>query len=575
MDTTLSLGLDVGSTTVKAVLLDGEDILFADYRRHNADVRGELARLLDDVHDAYPDALVKVAMTGSGGLGVAQAMGVQFVQEVIASTEAIERMNPDVDVMIELGGEDAKITYLHPVPEQRMNGTCAGGTGAFIDQMATLLKVDATGLNDLAKDYKNLYPIASRCGVFAKTDVQPLLNQGAAHSDIAASVFQAVATQTVAGLACGRPIRGKVIFLGGPLHFLSELRAAFERVLGDSVDDYVTPDNGQLYVALGAAMLVEGPALALPHLVKSLEAARHVDSSAKTMRPLFATPEEKAEFDQRHAQTMVPVSTLDGVHGPLWLGIDAGSTTIKSVVLDSDGTIVYSTYGSNEGNPVDAAVGIARDVLSALPEDAYIARSCVTGYGEELVKSALHADEGEIETMAHFRAAAKVCPGVTSVIDIGGQDMKFLKIRNGAVDSIAVNEACSSGCGSFLQTFAATMSIGIEDFAKAGVESQAPVDLGSRCTVFMNSSVKQAQKEGASLGDISAGLSYSVVRNALYKVMKLRDAGELGDKVVVQERAALNDDLVAQFARISRASWGPTARRSPPANTPSQVSVRR
>lgn len=551
MDTTLSLGLDVGSTTVKAVLLDGEDILFADYRRHNADVRGELARLLDDVHDAYPDALVKVAMTGSGGLGVAQAMGVQFVQEVIASTEAIERMNPDVDVMIELGGEDAKITYLHPVPEQRMNGTCAGGTGAFIDQMATLLKVDATGLNDLAKDYKNLYPIASRCGVFAKTDVQPLLNQGAAHSDIAASVFQAVATQTVAGLACGRPIRGKVIFLGGPLHFLSELRAAFERVLGDSVDDYVTPDNGQLYVALGAAMLVEGPALALPHLVKSLEAARHVDSSAKTMRPLFATPEEKAEFDQRHAQTMVPVSTLDGVHGPLWLGIDAGSTTIKSVVLDSDGTIVYSTYGSNEGNPVDAAVGIARDVLSALPEDAYIARSCVTGYGEELVKSALHADEGEIETMAHFRAAAKVCPGVTSVIDIGGQDMKFLKIRNGAVDSIAVNEACSSGCGSFLQTFAATMSIGIEDFAKAGVESQAPVDLGSRCTVFMNSSVKQAQKEGASLGDISAGLSYSVVRNALYKVMKLRDAGELGDKVVVQGGTFLNDAVLRAFELLT------------------------
>lgn len=547
MTGTLSLGLDVGSTTVKAVVTNGSEILFSDYRRHNADVRGELAKLLRDIEKQFPTDALCVAMTGSGGLGVAKAMGVQFVQEVIASTEAIERLNPEVDVMIELGGEDAKITYLHPVPEQRMNGTCAGGTGAFIDQMATLLKVDATGLNDLAADYKNLYPIASRCGVFAKTDIQPLINQGAEHSDIAASVFQAVATQTVAGLACGRPIRGKVIFLGGPLHFMSELRAAFVRALHDNVDEFVNPGNGQLYVALGAAFSAHGPALSLSHLANELANANKIQISTKTMRPLFLDAAERQEFDERHAKASIPQGTLDGVSGPVWLGIDAGSTTIKSVVLDAEGTIVHSSYGSNEGDPVKAAVNIAKTVIGALPEGAFIGRSCVTGYGEELVKSALHVDEGEIETMAHYRAASEVCPGVTSLLDIGGQDMKFIKIRNDAVDSIAVNEACSAGCGSFLQTFAQTMNTDVQNFAKVGLASTAPVDLGSRCTVFMNSSVKQAQKEGASIGDISAGLSYSVVRNALYKVMKLRDTGELGDKVVVQGGTFLNDAVLRAF----------------------------
>ena len=547
MTTTLSLGLDVGSTTVKAVVTDGNRILFSDYRRHNADVRGELAKLLRDIEKQFPTDTVCVAMTGSGGLGVAKAMGVQFVQEVIASTAAIERLNPDVDVMIELGGEDAKITYLHPVPEQRMNGTCAGGTGAFIDQMATLLKVDATGLNDLAADYENLYPIASRCGVFAKTDVQPLLNQGAAHSDIAASVFQAVATQTVAGLACGRPIRGKVIFLGGPLHFLPELRAAFVRALTDNVDEFVNPDNGQLYVALGAAFSAQGPALSLPHLANELANANQIVMTTRTMRPLFLNEQEKQEFRERHAKADVPQGSLDGVTGPVWLGIDAGSTTIKSVVLDAEGTIVHSTYDSNQGDPVKAAVAIAKDVIAALPHGAFIGRACVTGYGEDLVKAALHADEGEIETMAHYRAASAVCPGVTSLLDIGGQDMKFIKIRNEAVDSISVNEACSAGCGSFLQTFAETMNTDVRNFARVGLESSAPVDLGSRCTVFMNSSVKQAQKEGASIGDISAGLSYSVVRNALYKVMKMRDSSELGDKVVAQGGTFLNDAVLRAF----------------------------
>ena len=547
MSTALSLGLDVGSTTVKAVVADRDRIVFSDYRRHHADVRGELAKLLRDIEARFPDDTVRVAMTGSGGLSVARIMGVQFVQEVIAATAAIERLNPEVDVIIELGGEDAKITYLHPVPEQRMNGTCAGGTGAFIDQMATLLKVDAAGLDSLAAGYTNLYPIASRCGVFAKTDVQPLLNQGAAHSDIAASVFQAVATQTVAGLACGHPIRGKVIFLGGPLHFLPELRAAFVRALGDNVETYITPDNGQLYVALGAAFSAPGPALSLRHLAAELEGAKELALTARTMRPLFADETELAEFEARHGAAHIPQGRLDQVRGPVWLGIDAGSTTIKSVVLDASGTIVHSTYGSNEGAPLAAAVRIAREVIGALPEGAFIGRACVTGYGEELVKAALHADEGEIETMAHFRAAAAVCPGVTSVIDIGGQDMKYLKIRNGMVDSISVNEACSSGCGSFLQTFAETMGTDVREFARAGMAADAPVDLGSRCTVFMNSSVKQAQKEGASIADISAGLSYSVVRNALYKVMKLRDVGELGDRVVVQGGTFLNDAVLRAF----------------------------
>ncbi|MFT8394724.1 acyl-CoA dehydratase activase-related protein [Propionibacterium sp.] len=550
-DDVLKLGLDVGSTTVKAVVMNNGEIVFSDYRRHNADVRGEMKKLLLDIRDRFPDDVFRVAMTGSGGLGVARLMGIDFHQEVIAATAAIQRLNPDMDVVIELGGEDAKITYLHPTPEQRMNGTCAGGTGAFIDQMASLLRTDASGMDELASHYENLYPIASRCGVFAKSDVQPLLNQGAAHADIAASVFQAVATQTVAGLACGRPIRGRVILLGGPLHFLPQLRAAFERVLGDKVDEYVTPEAGQLYVAMGAAFLAGGPELSLPHLAAELDSANQIAVASKTMRPLFQDAAERAEFDTRHAATPVPTADISEASGGLYLGIDAGSTTIKSVLLDEQGRIVHSSYGSNQGDPVTASVGIARSVLSALPEGATIARTCITGYGEALVKTALHADEGEIETMAHYRAARAVCPEVTSIVDIGGQDMKFLRIRNGAVDSIAVNEACSSGCGSFLQTFAETMGTDVRKFAQLGAASDAPVDLGSRCTVFMNSSVKQAQKEGAGIGDISAGLSYSVVRNALYKVMKLRDAGELGDHVVVQGGTFLNDAVLRAFELLT------------------------
>jgi len=544
----LALGLDIGSTTVKAVLVRNGEIVFSDYRRHHADVRGELHELLAALRPVAGDRPLRVGVTGSGGLHVADLMGVGFHQEVIAATEVIELLHPDADVVIELGGEDAKITYLRPVPEQRMNGTCAGGTGAFIDQMATLLHTDAAGLNALAADYKHLYPIASRCGVFAKSDLQPLLNQGAEHTDLAASVFQAVATQTIAGLACGHPIRGNIVFLGGPLHFLPELRKAYERALAAQASSFTTPANAQLYVALGAALLAGGAPTRLSALLAGLDAAgKTLNPVSSAMRPLFASAEERAEFDARHARHAVPQGDLGTASGPCFLGIDAGSTTIKAVVLDADDSLVFSHYASNEGDPVRAAVDIVRRVRQSLPAAAHLARACVTGYGEGLVQAALRVDQGEIETMAHYRAAERLAPGVTSVIDIGGQDMKYLRIRNGAVDSIAVNEACSAGCGSFLQTFAQTMNHDVKSFAQAALTSDHPVDLGSRCTVFMNSSVKQAQKDGADVGDISAGLSYSVVRNALYKVIKLRDAGQLGDKVVVQGGTFLNDAVLRAF----------------------------
>ena len=562
------LGIDVGSTTVKAVVLDGNRRLFSDYRRHNADVRASLGALLADVERALPGARVHAAITGSGGLTTARAMGIPFVQEVIAGTEATQRLHPEVDVVIELGGEDAKLTYLHPTPEQRMNGTCAGGTGAFIDQMATLLHTDASGLGELATRHTQLYPIASRCGVFAKSDIQPLINQGAAHEDLAASIFNAVATQTIAGLACGRPIRGTVMFLGGPLHFLPALREAYKALL-PKADAFVTPDDAQLYVAIGAALLAQKEAAKkqrqaeetgatsvdtrgekLTTLMERLAAAP-VQVESPRMDPLFATPEDREEFIARHSLDVIPKASLDEAEGRCWLGIDAGSTTIKAVVIDSQDRIVFTHYASNEGDPVAAAVDIVRAVRSALPEGCEIGRSCATGYGEGLVKAALTMDEGEIETMAHYRAAEFICPGVTSVIDIGGQDMKYLRIKGDAIDSISVNEACSAGCGSFLQTFARSMGLEIGEFAEAALHAERPVDLGSRCTVFMNSSVKQAQRESATVGEISAGLSYSVVRNALYKVIKLKDADQLGERVSVQGGTFLNDAVLRAFELLT------------------------
>ena len=601
--TVLRMGLDIGSTTIKLVLLPETPVaaraggaasassapvapVFAEYRRHNADVRGELTRLLGEVARAYPGAVVRGAVTGSAGLSLATLMGLPFVQEVIAETETVRVCDPQADVIIELGGEDAKITYLHPTPEQRMNGTCAGGTGAFIDQMAQLLHTDAAGLDDLASRYTTLYPIASRCGVFAKSDLQPLINQGAAGEDLAASVLQAVVTQTIAGLACGRPIRGHVMFLGGPLHFLPQLRAAFERTLAEQVDSFTCPDNAQLYVAIGAALLSSGEPTPISELSTRLSTRKALSLGTSRMRPLFEDTAELEAFRERHARAHIerahwPVPDEpaekepggqddeldDGApgtasapgtsgaaehgEGDCFLGIDAGSTTIKAVVLDGRGRIVWEHYAGNEGDPVTAAVEILRRIHREMPDGVRIVRSCVTGYGESLVKAALRIDEGVVETMAHYRAAAYLNPGVTSVIDIGGQDMKYLRIKGDAIDSISVNEACSAGCGSFLQTFARSMGLEIGEFAEAALHAERPVDLGSRCTVFMNSSVKQAQRESATVGEISAGLSYSVVRNALYKVIKLKDADQLGERVSVQGGTFLNDAVLRAFELLT------------------------
>ena len=604
----IRIGFDVGSTTVKAVVLDmaaprpqapaepltADDarVLFSDYRRHHANVRATAEGLLTDIgkvleERGFAGAPVRLTITGSGGLGLADGMGVPFVQEVIAETDAINDAYPQADVIIELGGEDAKITYLKPTPEQRMNGSCAGGTGAFIDQMATLLGTDAQGLNELAKRHTMLYPIASRCGVFAKSDLQPLINDGAAKPDLAASIFQAVSTQTIAGLACGRPVKGTVVFLGGPLFFMSELREAFRRTLEGKVETYITPENAHLYVAYGAAIVsddeleldahdealpdesrgtdadAEAPAQAgvaapgrtvassVEQLLARLDQLKTRPSANKTMRPLFADEAERREFDERHHRELIAQRTMADAHGPLFLGIDAGSTTIKATLVNDDRDIVWSSYGTNQGSPLLAAAQIVKRIEGQLPDDAYIARSCATGYGEGLITAGLHVDEGVVETMAHYRGAELVSPGVTSVIDIGGQDMKYLAINDGVIESISVNEACSSGCGSFLQTFATSMDLSIEDFTKAALASTHPVDLGSRCTVFMNSSVKQAQKEGASIEDIAAGLCYSVVRNALYKVIKLRDAGDLGSTIVVQGGTFLNDAVLRAFELLT------------------------
>ncbi|PJM78192.1 activase [Bifidobacterium felsineum] len=565
----LRVGLDIGSTTVKAVVLDQSDslksTLFSDYRRHHANVRATVAGLLVDIHKKLEelgrgDEPIRLAITGSGGLALADNMHVPFIQEVIAETEAIDKEYPQADVIIELGGEDAKITYLKPTPEQRMNGSCAGGTGAFIDQMSTLLDTDAAGLNEMAKSYENLYPIASRCGVFAKTDLQPLINDGAAKPDLAASIFTAVATQTIAGLASGRPIHGTVIFLGGPLFFMSELRAAFQRALEGKVDEFIVPTNAHLYVAYGAALQAdidaddEGhhfEAHSCAEILKRLEELENLPSNTPTMPPLFPTEADREAFNKRHHKEHIHIGTLEGAHGPHFLGIDAGSTTIKATLVNDDREIVWSSYANNEGSPLTAAINIVKKIQSELPEGAWIARSCATGYGEGLITTGLHLDEGVVETMAHYRGAEMVSPGVTAVIDIGGQDMKYLAITDGVIDSIAVNEACSSGCGSFLQTFAMSMGLTIQEFTQKALASTHPVDLGSRCTVFMNSSVKQAQKEGASIEDIAAGLCYSVVRNALYKVIKLRDSGELGDTVVVQGGTFLNDAVLRAFELLT------------------------
>jgi predicted CoA-substrate-specific enzyme activase len=548
------IGLDVGSTTVKLVILDArEKIVYSRYERHFSDIKNTIINLISDAYQNFKGANISITVTGSGGLAVSNWLGVPFIQEVIAGTKAVEKYIPRADVVIELGGEDAKITYFTGGIDQRMNGTCAGGTGAFIDQMASLLQTDASGLNELAKNYKTIYPIASRCGVFAKTDVQPLLNEGAAKEDIAASVFQAVVNQTISGLACGKPIKGNVAFLGGPLYFLSELRRRFIETLNLKDNEVIFPENSQIFVAIGAALSSkDNEFFPFEELIDRLPLLKDATADEiQRLRPLFLNEEEFNEFKKRHDEQKVKTRPLDTFEGKCFLGIDAGSTTTKACLIDENGSLLYSYYGSNEGSPLKSAVKILKDLYSKLPKNAKIVNSAVTGYGEALLKAALSIDIGEIETIAHYKAADFFLPGVDSILDIGGQDMKYLRVKNGVIDSILLNEACSSGCGSFIETFANSLNMSVDEFAKEALFAQKPVDLGSRCTVFMNSRVKQAQKEGASVGDISAGLSYSVIKNALYKVIKIRNPKDLGEKIIVQGGTFYNDAILRSFELIS------------------------
>ena len=549
----LHVGLDVGSTTVKIVVMnENKETIYKDYRRHFSDTKNTVCDVLNELNEKYPNSKFTLALTGSGAMSAAKFLGVSFIQEVVSCKRAVEKYIPQTDVVIELGGEDAKIIYFDKSIEQRMNGTCAGGTGAFIDQMASLLHTDTAGLNELAKNHKTIYPIASRCGVFAKTDVQPLINEGAAKEDIAASIFQAVVNQTISGLACGRPIRGKVAFLGGPLTYLSELRNRFIETLKLKDDEIIIPKEAHLLVATGAALdsLDEEPFSneELATKIENLKVSK--DTTTSPIEPLFKDYNEYAEFRKRHSKASVQKAKLQDYNGDCFIGIDAGSTTTKIVLIDNEGKLLYSLYGNNEGNPLQSVIKMLDSLYEVLPKTAKLRFSGVTGYGEKLIQTALNVDIGEIETIAHFTAAKQFEPDVTSIVDIGGQDMKYIRLKNGAIDSIMLNEACSSGCGSFIETFAKSLNLEISEFVKQAIEAKRPVDLGSRCTVFMNSKIKQAQKEGYSVGDISSGLSYSVIKNALQKVMKIRDFNTLGDKIVVQGGTFYNDAVLRAFEKI-------------------------
>ncbi len=555
MNQRFHVGIDIGSTTVKVVFFNSKkELVFSKYERHYADIKKKLQEILQEAYEILNDVPLTVMITGSGGMKIANHIGVSFTQEVIASTKAIKTYHPETDVAIELGGEDAKITYLSDGVEQRMNGTCAGGTGSFIDQMATLLKVDPSGLNDLAKNYHVIYPIAARCGVFAKTDVQPLLNEGVAREDIAVSVLQAVVNQTISGLSCGRLIKGNVAFLGGPLFFLSELRKRFVETLGLKENQIIFPENSQLYVAIGAALSsVDEKPILFKTLLNTIEKLGNTkdETESTQLAPLFSSKDEYREFKVRHQKHEVKRKEISTFEGDCFLGIDAGSTTTKLALIDGEGAILYTYYGSNEGSPLLSTINNLKELYSILPEKCKIVNATVTGYGEGLLKAALKVDIGEIETIAHYKAAEFFCPGVDFILDIGGQDMKCLKIKDGMIQSILLNEACSSGCGSFLDTFANSLGMKITDFSQEALISEKPVDLGSRCTVFMNSRVKQAQKEGASVGDISAGLSYSVIKNALFKVIKVKNPKELGEKIVVQGGTFYNDAVLRSFETLS------------------------
>ncbi len=546
----MNVGIDIGSTTVKVVLLDDRDqVIFQTYERHKSRVREKTAEILRGLAQQYTGVNVHAAITGSAGLGVAKAAELEFVQEVYATAGAVEKLLPDTDVVVELGGEDAKIIFLTGGLEERMNGSCAGGTGAFIDQMATLLDVSVDELDRLSFKHERLYSIASRCGVFAKSDIQPLLNQGARKEDIAASIFQAVVNQTIAGLAQGREIKGKVLFLGGPLYFLKGLQQRFVETLKLTENQAIFPDNADVFVALGAAYYAKENTTEMPFetLLDRIEHASAQKNTTNTLEPLFHSQEEYREFLSRHNRNAPPVCDADAYCGDAYLGVDAGSTTTKLVLMNPQGGILYSYYASNKGNPVAIVEEQLKTVYQQFGDRIRICGSAVTGYGEDLIWHAFSMDFGLVETVAHYRAARHFNPQVDFIIDIGGQDMKCFKIRSGAIDSILLNEACSSGCGSFIETFARALGYDIADFAKLGLFAEKPVDLGSRCTVFMNSSVKQAQKEGASVEDISAGLSMSIVKNAIYKVIRASDPKELGEHIVVQGGTFLNDAVLRSF----------------------------
>lgn len=545
----LRVGIDIGSTTVKVVVLDEHNkLLFRSYERHYSKTRERACQTLRSISEMLAGQQIRVTITGSAGLGVANAAGIDFVQEVYATAAAVNTYIPDTDAVIELGGEDAKIIFFGGALEERMNGSCAGGTGAFIDQMATLMNVSVQELDALSLKHEKIYPIASRCGVFAKSDIQPILNQGGRKEDVAASIFQAVVDQTVAGLTQGRELKGKIVFLGGPLHFLMGLRERFVDTLKLDTDHAIFPKDGDCFAAMGAALCAADYATApFEDVLKKLEESVETTTAVDTMPPLFNDQEEYDAFCARHNANHPPEVDAKTYTGPAWLGIDAGSTTTKLALITADGGLLYTYYHSNEGNPVAIVLEQLKEIYALCGDRIQIKGAAVTGYGEDLIKNAFSCDLGLVETMAHYKAAAHFRPDVDFIIDIGGQDMKCFKIRNGAVDSIMLNEACSSGCGSFIETFAKALGYTIADFSKLGLFTQKPVNLGSRCTVFMNSSVKQAQKDGASVADISAGLSTSIVKNAIYKVIRAASADDLGEHIVVQGGTFLNDAVLRAF----------------------------
>lgn len=548
----VKLGIDIGSTTVKVVAVSNSNIIFDRYKRHFSEIKNTLQELIKEAHELLGDIEFSPMITGSGGVSIAKSLNIPFIQEVVATAAAIETAIPKTDVAIELGGEDAKIIYFTNGIEQRMNGVCAGGTGSFIDQMASLLQTDASGLNEMAKNCNVVYPIASRCGVFAKTDIQPLINEGAAKEDLAASIFQAVVNQTISGLACGKPIRGNVAFLGGPLHFLSELRNSFIKTLKLTEDTTIIPENSHIFAAYGSAVSADiDSVMNFDEIEKNLNEGKELTMEVSRLAPLFIDENEYNEFTQRHIRDRVDKIDLSTYKGNAFLGIDAGSTTTKVALVSDEGGLLYSFYASNEGNPLKIVMKSLNELYSLMPNGVKIKNSCVTGYGEGLIKEALMIDLGYIETVAHYRAASFFKPDVDFILDIGGQDMKCIRIKNNVIDSVLLNEACSSGCGSFIETFAKSLNFEVADFAKNALFAKNPIDLGSRCTVFMNSRVKQAQKEGAEVSDISAGLAYSVIKNALLKVIKISDPRAMGKSIVVQGGTFYNDAVLKSFEVIS------------------------